>query len=441
MGGTLGSNNQPPDGTETWPQTMLVDYVRVYQLIGGEGTYTIGGGTTPSNNTIGVYSETNINPTLAYIQIIDAGVDFGGNSTAPNEFSTGVIPLDGSVSLQALFLNSGATYGGIIFNFGSAVFPPNPGPGDGQDISAYAALKFGINTSKVPAFADLKVQLEDGDGTVPGPSVFLSNYTATPTANNWMIYEIPLNDFVTQGLDLTNLTYLGFWNASSVAGAETPLVFGPLYFDDIHFVKGQTPAGPNLLTNESFESPDASGGDVFNNCGGDFMPGWGSFNCNAVASNLFKPGGSILSPLALDGNQVLKQFSGDAGSFQDVAANPGDTVDAQVFAMNWNGDNFNNIFLLQIFALDSGGNNISGGFTPLAQVSAGSDAIVGGMFDYVLAGTNGGNDSDWTRMDVSAVMPAGTASARIQLIHILESSTSNGGAIFLDNASLTVATP
>ena len=171
------------------------------------------------------------------------------------------------------------------------------------------------------------------------------------------------------------------------------------------------------------------------------MPGWGSFNCNAVASNLFTPGGSILSPLALDGNQVLKQFGGDAGSFQDVAANPGDTVDAQVFAMNWNGDNFNNIFLLQIFALDAGGNNISGGFTPFAQVSAGSDAIVGGTFDYVLAGTNGGNDFDWTQMDVSAVMPDGTASTRIQLIHILESSTPADGAIFLDNASLTVTTP
>ena len=31
MGGTLGSGSNPPDGTETWPQTMLVDWVRVYQ--------------------------------------------------------------------------------------------------------------------------------------------------------------------------------------------------------------------------------------------------------------------------------------------------------------------------------------------------------------------------------------------------------------------------
>ncbi|MGD8583361.1 MAG: family 16 glycosylhydrolase, partial [Gammaproteobacteria bacterium] len=437
MGGTLGSNNQPPDGTETWPQIMLVDYVRVYQLIGGDGTYTIGGGSSPSDNTLGVYSETNTNPMLPYVQIIDAGVDFGGNSTDPNEFSTAVIPLDGNVSLQALFLDSGQSYGGIIFNFGSAVFPPNPGPGDGQDISNYTTLKFAINTSQVPAFADLKVQLEDGDGTVPGPSVFLSNYTATPAANDWLIYEIPLNDFVTQGLDLTNLTYLGFWNASSATAAETPLVFGPLYFDDIHFISDLPVGGSNLLTNDSFELPDASVGDAY--CSGS----WNCFNETYTTSNTINnnPPGSFYNPTALSGTQLLKQYGTDAGAFQDVAANPGDIVDAQVFAMNWNGDNFNNIFLLQIFALDASGNNISGGFTPLAQVSAGSDAIVGGVFDYVLAGTDGGNDFDWTQMDVSAVMPAGTASARIQLIHILEASTSNGGAIFLDDASLIVSTP
>ena len=33
MGGTLGSNSQPPDGDEVWPQTMLVDYVRVFQTV------------------------------------------------------------------------------------------------------------------------------------------------------------------------------------------------------------------------------------------------------------------------------------------------------------------------------------------------------------------------------------------------------------------------
>ncbi|MGI9341658.1 MAG: Ig-like domain-containing protein [Gammaproteobacteria bacterium] len=33
MGGTLGSGGEPPQGDETFPQTMLVDYVRVYQQV------------------------------------------------------------------------------------------------------------------------------------------------------------------------------------------------------------------------------------------------------------------------------------------------------------------------------------------------------------------------------------------------------------------------
>jgi len=405
MGGTLGSNNQPPSGSETWPQTMLVDYVRVYQLTGGDGTFTIGDGVSmglnlltnggfelpdasggdiycstdwtcfnPGNftnntagpgfgpvshetpgsqslkqygvdggayqevavtpgetytasawamnwqgdplnnlgilqltfrdaggnqigsafenfvdsvddgtniylpvqdgadisdwievtasgvapagavsarllllhvlippapgsgtvrwddasitspvaaaaNTIGLFSETSTSPVLSYSQIINAAV-WGGNTTIPNETSTGVTPLDGSVVLQALFLNSSQTFGGIIFDIDA-----------GQDISAYTTLKFGIDTSGIASFADIKLQLEDG---VVNPGVFLSSYTPT-VSGNWEVYEIPLSDFT--GVDLASLTYLGFWNASSVAGAETPLVFGPLYFDDIHFLK------------------------------------------------------------------------------------------------------------------------------------------------------------------------------------------------------------
>ncbi len=194
------------------------------------------------------------------------------------------------------------------------------------------------------------------------------------------------------------------------------------------------PLSNAALTNGSFESPDASSGDV----PGAGAP-WGTFNGVFTTSNLFTPGGGFVNPTAQDGTQVLKQFGVDAGAFQDVAANAGDTVDASVYAMNWNGDNFNNVFLLQIFALDANGDNISGGFTPFAQATAGSDAIVGGSFDYVLAGTDGGNDFDWTQMMVSAVMPTDTASTRIQLIHILEASTAAGGAIFLDNASLEVS--
>ena len=182
---------------------------------------------------------------------------------------------------------------------------------------------------------------------------------------------------------------------------------------------GPPPVGVEVLLDASFETPDASGGDQ-GVCGGGMFGAWDFFNCNFVSSNLFMPGGDFVNPTAHDGSQVLKQFSTDAGTFQDVAAAPGDFVAASAYAMNWSGDNFNNIGLLQIFFLDAGGNNISGGINPAAQVSAGSDAIVGGSFDYVLSAQDGGEPADWTLMEVSATAPAGTASARIQMIHILE---------------------
>ncbi|MCP4813025.1 MAG: glycoside hydrolase family 16 protein, partial [Planctomycetaceae bacterium] len=55
IGGTLGG---APDASTTWPQTMLVDYVRVYQADGGEGTFATGttAGTLPTPQAA-MYSE------------------------------------------------------------------------------------------------------------------------------------------------------------------------------------------------------------------------------------------------------------------------------------------------------------------------------------------------------------------------------------------------
>ena len=68
------------------------------------------------------------------------------------------------------------------------------------------------------------------------PRVSLSAYTPT-MSGNWAVYEIPLDDFLGQAvaLDLTNVLYLGFWNARNTSGA---LTFGTLYFDDIHLAGG-----------------------------------------------------------------------------------------------------------------------------------------------------------------------------------------------------------
>ena len=117
MGGTLGSNVQPPDGSETWPQVMLVDYVRVYQDVNNnDSTFTIGGGTPP--DPLGVYSETYTNPALAYVISIAPG----GKDTIIEENSTTTV-LEGSFSLKAEYKSTGPgplNWNGFDFDFGSA---------------------------------------------------------------------------------------------------------------------------------------------------------------------------------------------------------------------------------------------------------------------------------------------------------------------------------
>jgi beta-glucanase (GH16 family) len=65
MGGTLGSNNQPPSGNEVFPQTMLVDYVRVYQREDQDDDDN-GGiiGDPPSLTAVSIASD-NADPSLA----------------------------------------------------------------------------------------------------------------------------------------------------------------------------------------------------------------------------------------------------------------------------------------------------------------------------------------------------------------------------------------
>jgi len=214
IGGTLGGS---PDASTPWPQTMLVDYVRVYQEVGGNSTYTIG--PPPPAPELGVYSESHTQSTLPYTNIIN-GADFGGNLTNTNENSMAVPQFDGTKVLEANYLNTGKFYGGFIFNFST-----------GRDVSGYQTLKFAIDSSQMPGYASMEVKAEDTDS---GSEIYvlLSNYTPT-ISGNWAIYEIPLSDF--GNFDQTSLKLLGFWNPRNSSGQ---LSFGKLYFDDIHFAGG-----------------------------------------------------------------------------------------------------------------------------------------------------------------------------------------------------------
>lgn len=213
IGGTLGG---APDVSTPWPQTMEVDYVRVYQDDTGAGTYTIGA--PPISSEIGVYSESHIETTLPYSAIVN-GADFGGNVLNINQSSTNTVPFDGSVVLQVDYNNTGSSYSGFLFNFTL-----------GRDISPYQTLKFSLNTAAMTNMDTMTVELEN-----PGQlkyAIQIADYTPT-VSNGWATYEVPLSDFT--GADLTNILYLGYWNPRASNGQ---LSFGTMYFDDIHFAGG-----------------------------------------------------------------------------------------------------------------------------------------------------------------------------------------------------------
>ena len=194
---------------------MLVDYVRVYQDLGGNGTNTMG--PPPPSPELGVYTESHAQNLLS--SSIINGADFGGNVVIINTSSTNVAPFDGNVVLQVDYTNTGRSYGGFLFNFGS-----------GRDLSSYQTLKFSIDKSAISQMANLNIELEN-----PGQQKFaarLADYTPV-VSGNWATYEIPLAAY--SGVDLTNIVYLGFWTPRTAAGSRT---FGTLYFDDIHFAGG-----------------------------------------------------------------------------------------------------------------------------------------------------------------------------------------------------------
>ena len=177
------------------------------------------------------------------------------------------------------------------------------------------------------------------------------------------------------------------------------------------------PSSNAALANASFESPDASGGDI----PGAGAP-WVSFNSNFTSSNLFGPPVFFVNPDAHSGTQVLKQFGVDAGSFQDLAASPGEEWTASAWAQSWGGDPNNNTGLMQVFFRDANDENLCdpGGFNACNQ----------SVFD-----TSQPVDT-WVQLMTSAIAPAGTTTARIQLLLVPDANTPAGGALFWDDASL-----
>ena len=185
--------------------------------------------------TAGIYSSTHTATTISTVGIINS-IDWGGNRTDADPDSTAVTALEGSTVMSVNFQDDSAGWGGAVFNFGDS----------GQDISSYATLKFGLNTSGMSDYADMQIKFEDTSAN--GSVVYLSAYTAS-VSGDWSVYEIPLEDFAVN-IDRSSMKFLGLWNPSSVNQDPAALAFGTLYFDDIHLIEGASSDDPVVVNNE-----------------------------------------------------------------------------------------------------------------------------------------------------------------------------------------------
>ena len=352
-------------------------------------------------------------------------VEDGAEITDWTELSQSLVAPAGTVSARIFLLhiqNAPVTGGSIFWDDVSL----SEAAVTSVDITGYGTLKFGVNTAAASGLMDLEVKMEDSASGAA--SVFLSAYTPTPSGvSNWDLYEIPLSDFI--GVDQTKIVSLGYWNASSTVTGSTAvpptLLDGTLYFDDIHFKVG----GPNLLTNGEFETGDATGADI------PGATGWSTFE--AVFTNATD--GPNFGPVSHDvgGTQSVKMFGpftstgAAAGASQNVAGTAGTTYNLDAWVMNWTGDPFGNLGILQLNFLDGGGNPITGSGTQVTFDPFGTSDVDLSVIQ------DGADISDWTQLSLSAVAPTGTVEVQVFLLHIQTGDPCcAGGSLFWDDVSL-----
>ncbi|PLX11855.1 MAG: hypothetical protein C0598_07165, partial [Marinilabiliales bacterium] len=201
------------DNTTTFPQTMYVDYVRVFEK---------NGFSAPNAPELNIEEETVgqlIEPSLAQNAIKDDFPDlgnaivvvYGGGGEPVVEASD--LAVDGDSSL--VFNFPGGGWGGAYIELESPV-----------DLSSYNYIKFLLNKPSDLTNAEIKLE-----SPTTNFAVFLQDYTGSEVEQGFMEYSIPLADF--SGLDLTEITIpFAMWNPQDV---NQNFIEGPVYIDRIYF--------------------------------------------------------------------------------------------------------------------------------------------------------------------------------------------------------------
>ena len=202
-----------PDQTTIFPQSRMIDYVRVFSKDG-----MVIPEAPPLNieeETIGQVIEPNIGDNaiqegftyLGNLKVVSYG---GGGEPLVLTSDTAI---DGDLSL--VFDFPGGNWGGAYFELQ-----------DSRDLSTFTHLRFSLNKPSFLANAEIKLESK-----ATHASVFLEDYTGVPVSEGFQEYTIPLADFT--GLDLTAVTIpFAIWNPKNTYQAY---VKATVLIDNVYF--------------------------------------------------------------------------------------------------------------------------------------------------------------------------------------------------------------
>lgn len=186
-----------PDNTTVFPQTMNIDYIRVFE----KNDFT-----PPEPPVLDIDEESigqNIEPTIAQHAINDGFSDLGnatvivyGGGGEP-VVSVSETAIDGDSSV--VFNYPGGSWGGGYIELVTPV-----------DLSQYTHLKFSLVIPSSVANAEIKLESPSTNA-----SIFIADFQGTDVGNGFLEYNIPLSDFA--GLDLTQIKIpFSVWNPQDI---------------------------------------------------------------------------------------------------------------------------------------------------------------------------------------------------------------------------------
>lgn len=204
-----------PDSSTGFPQSMYVDYVRVFEKDGFEA---------PDAPLLDIDEESigqNIEPSTAQHAIADdfaylgnASILVWGGGGEPT-VSVSDIAIDGDSSL--VFDYPGENWGGGYMELETT-----------KDLNEYTQLNFSLILPET--FANAEIKLESPSTNA---AVFLKDYVGTEASEGFYDFSIPLSDF--NGLDLSQLSIpFSIWNPTDDSQNFTP---GTVLIDRIYFSK------------------------------------------------------------------------------------------------------------------------------------------------------------------------------------------------------------